>query len=504
MRPDIKCLSQLHKEKMKKDKNLPSPLLSLLPIAVLVAMLGVTIHLFGSDALGGGSQVCLLAATGVCVLIGMAGFKRKWKHFEKAITNNISGIGTALIILLIIGALSGAWMVSGVVPTLIYYGIQIIHPSFFLVSTCLICCIVSVMTGSSWTTIATIGIALMGIGEAQGFDPGWIAGAIISGAYFGDKVSPLSDTTVLAASVTGSPIFSHIRYLLFTTIPSLIITLVIFTVAGLSHEASSTGSIAEFTQALDGKFHISGWLMLVPIATGVMIAKKVPSLITLFLSTALAAVFAVFFQPELLAEIAGDAGSHTMTMVKGAMSILFGSTSLDTGNAQINELIATRGMSGMLNTVWLIICAMCFGGAMTAGGMLESITQVFTRLAKSCVSMVSSTVASGLFLNITTADQYISIILTGNMFRDIYEENGYEGRLLGRTIEDAVTVTSPLIPWNTCGMTQATILNVSTFTYLPYCFFNLISPLMSILVSATGYTIVRRVKGMESPEEVEA
>ncbi len=489
---------------MKKDKNLPSPLLSLLPIAVLVAMLGVTIHLFGSDALGGGSQVCLLAATGVCVLIGMAGFKRKWKHFEKAITNNISGIGTALIILLIIGALSGAWMVSGIVPTLIYYGIQIIHPSFFLVSTCLICCIVSVMTGSSWTTIATIGIALMGIGEAQGFNPGWIAGAIISGAYFGDKVSPLSDTTVLAASVTGSPIFSHIRYLLFTTIPSLIITLIIFTVAGLSHEASSTGSIAEFTQALDGKFHISGWLMLVPIATGVMIAKKVPSLITLFLSTALAAVFAVFFQPELLAEIAGDAGSYAMTMVKGAMSILFGSTSLDTGNAQINELIATRGMSGMLNTVWLIICAMCFGGAMTAGGMLESITQVFTRLAKSCVSMVSSTVASGLFLNITTADQYISIILTGNMFRDIYEENGYEGRLLGRTIEDAVTVTSPLIPWNTCGMTQATILNVSTFTYLPYCFFNLISPLMSILVSATGYTIVRRVKGMESPEEVEA
>lgn len=432
---------------MKKNQNLPSPLLSLLPIAVLVTMLGVTIHLFGSDALGGGSQVCLLAATGVCVLIGMAGFRRKWKHFERSITNNISGIGTALIILLIIGALSGAWMVSGVVPTLIYYGIQIIHPNFFLVSTCLICCIVSVMTGSSWTTIATIGIALMGIGEAQGFAPGWIAGAIISGSYFGDKVSPLSDTTVLAASVTGSPIFSHIRYLLFTTIPSLIITLIIFTVAGLSHEASSSGSITEFTQALDGKFHISGWLMIVPLVTGIMIAKKVPSLITLFLSTALATVFAVVFQPELLAEIAGDAGSRAMTLIKGAMSILFGSTSLDAGNAQINELIATRGMSGMMNTVWLIICAMCFGGAMTAGGMLESITLVFTRFAKSCVSIVSSTVASGLFLNICTADQYISIILTGNMFRDIYEGNGYEGRLLGRTTEDAVTVTSPLIPW---------------------------------------------------------
>ena len=478
---------------MKEKKNLPSPLLSLLPIAVLVAMLAITIHLFGSDALGGGSQVCLLTATGVCALIGMAGFKRKWRHFEKAITNNITGIATALIILLIIGALSGAWMVSGVVPTLIYYGIQIIHPSFFLVSTCLICCIVSVMTGSSWTTIATIGIALMGIGEAQGFEPGWIAGAIISGAYFGDKVSPLSDTTVLAASVTGSPIFSHIRYLLFTTIPSLIITLVIFTIAGLSHEAADTGHIAEYTQILDNKFYISGWLMIVPIATGIMIAKKVPSLITLFISTALAAVFAVIFQPELLYEIAGDAGSHTLTMIKGAMSILFGSTSLDAGNAQINELIATRGMSGMLDTIWLIICAMCFGGAMTAGGMLESITKVFTKLAKTRVSMVSSTVASGLFLNICTADQYISIILTGNMFRDIYDANGYEGRLLGRTTEDAVTVTSPLIPWNTCGMTQATILNVPTMVYFPYCFFNLISPLMSILVAATGYSIVRKI-----------
>ena len=496
-----------HEQKrMIKKKNLPSPLLSLLPIAVLVVMLAVTIHLFGSDALGGGSQVCLLTATGVCALIGMAGFQRKWKHFEKAITHNISGVSTALIILLIIGALSGAWMVSGVVPTLIYYGIQIIHPSFFLVSTCLICCIVSVMTGSSWTTIATIGIALMGIGEAQGFEPGWIAGAIISGAYFGDKVSPLSDTTVLAASVTGSPIFSHIRYLLFTTIPSLFITLIIFTIAGLSHEVSATGNMAEFTQALSDKFHISLWLLIVPVMTGIMIAKKVPSLITLFLSTLLAIVFAVFFQPELLVEIAGDAGSQAMTLIKGAMTTLFGSTSLDAGNAQINELIATRGMSGMMDTIWLIICAMCFGGAMTAGGMLESITLVFTRLAKTRVGMVASTVVSGLFLNVCTADQYISIILTGNMFRDIYEENGYEGRLLGRTTEDAVTVTSPLIPWNTCGMTQATILNVPTMTYLPYCFFNLISPLMSIFIAATGYSIVRRVvkKDAEETEDVKA
>ena len=488
---------------MTKDKKLPSPLLSFLPIIVLVAMLAITIYLFGSDALGGGSQICLLTATGVCALIGMTGFQRKWKHYEKAITHNISGVATALIILLIIGALSGAWMVSGIVPTLIYYGVQIIHPSFFLVSTCLICCIVSVMTGSSWTTIATIGIALMGIGDAQGFEPGWIAGAIISGSYFGDKVSPLSDTTVLAASVTGTPLFSHIRYLLFTTIPSLIITLVIFTIAGLMHQVSDTGNIAEFTQALDNKFHISGWLMIVPIVTGIMIAKKVPSLITLFISTALAIAFAVIFQPNLLVEIAGDAGSHAMTLTKGALATLFTNTSLDAGLTQINDLIATRGMSGMMDTVWLILCAMCFGGGMTAGGMLESITKVFTRFVKTRVSMISSTVASGLFLNICTADQYISIILTGNMFRDIYDENGYEGRLLGRTTEDAVTVTSPLIPWNTCGMTQATILNVPTIAYLPYCFFNYISPLMSILVAITGYSIVRRVKGESIPEIVE-
>ena len=240
--------------------------------------------------------------------------------------------------------------------------------------------------------------------------------------------------------------------------------------------------------------------MVVPIVTGLMIAKRVPSLITLFLSTALAAVFAVFFQPDLLMEVAGDTGNYVLTMIKGMMSILFGSTSLDAGSAQINELIATRGMSGMMDTIWLIICAMCFGGAMTAGGMLESITRVFTRFAKSCVSMVSSTVASGLFLNICTADQYISIILTGNMFRDIYEKNGYEGKLLGRTVEDAVTVTSPLIPWKTCGMTQATILNVPTLTYLPYAFFNLISPLMSIIVAITGYKIVKHVVNKEAQD----
>ena len=475
------------------NRPTPSPLLSLVPILILVAMLAVTIHLFGSDALAGGSQVCLITASAICVLIGMGGYKRTWKEFEDAITKNIAGIGTALLILLLIGALSGAWMVCGVVPTLIYYGIQIIDPNFFLVSTCVICSIVSVMTGSSWTTIATIGIALLGIGKALGFEEGWIAGAIVSGAYFGDKVSPLSDTTVLASSTVGTPLFTHIKYLLLTTVPSMLITLIIFTIAGLSFDSPSSIQIAEFTQALGDKFHISIWLMIVPIVTGVMIAKRVPSIITLFLSAMLAIVFAFIFQPELLLEISGT-GEGVMSLVKGGMNTLFGSTSLDAGNAEINDLISTRGMSGMMDTIWLIICAMCFGGAMTAGGMLASITSVFIRFTKKCVSLVSSTVATGLFMNLTTADQYISIILTGNMFKDIYKKNGYDSRLLGRTVEDSVTVTSPLIPWNSCGMTQSTVLGVSTFVYFPYCFFNYISPLMSIFMAAIGYKIYRLKK----------
>lgn len=477
-----------------KLKKFPSPLVSLIPIAALIVLLFFTISTFGSDALTGASQVSLLVATALCVFIGMWRYGIPWKDFEKAITNNIAGVSSALIILLIIGALSAVWMVSGVVPTLIYYGVQIIHPRFFLLCTCIICAVVSVMTGSSWTTIATIGIALMGIGKAQGFEEGWIAGAIISGAYFGDKVSPLSDTTILASSVTDTPLFAHIRYMLFTTVPSLIITLLLFTGMGFTHEAANMDSISLFTAALDAKFHITPWLLIVPIVTGILIARKVPSIVTLFISTALTVVFMLIFQPGLLYEVAGAGATGIEGLYKGTMMTLFGPTALDAGNPEINELVATRGMAGMMNTIWLIICAMCLGGAMTASGMLASITAVFVRFTRRLTGMVASTVGAGLFLNLATADQYISIILTGNMFKDIYRQNGYESRLLSRTTEDAVTVTSVLIPWNTCGMTQATILSVPTLVYLPYCFFNYLSPLMSILVASIGFKIYRLKK----------
>lgn len=473
----------------------PSPIVSLLPIGILIFLLTLIIPIFGSDALEGGSQIALLTTSAICAFIGIVFYKKKWFDYEKAITSNITGVSSALIILLIIGALSGAWMISGVVPTLIYYGLQVIHPQFFLASTCIICALVSIMTGSSWTTIATIGIALVGIGRAQGFSDGWIAGAIISGAYFGDKISPLSDTTILASSMSGTPLFQHIRYMLITTVPTLIITLIIFTVAGFTENTSDNTQIMLFTQSLTERFTISPWLLLVPIATGILIAKKIPSIITLFLSTLLALVMALIFQPEILLEIANTLEiSKAKAMFKGALLTLYGETKITTDNSLLQELVATRGMAGMLHTIWLIICAMCFGGAMTASGMIKSITTGFMKLIKNRVSLVGSTVGSGLFLNLATADQYISVILTSNMFKDIYKKMGYESRLLSRTTEDAVTVTSVLIPWNSCGMTQATILNVPTITYLPYCFFNLISPIMTLIVAIIGYKIKKVTK----------
>ena len=467
-------------------QRMPSPFISFLPIALLMGLLYFTISNFGSDSLSGGSQISLLLTSAFCVFLGMAFYRTPWKDFERASVNNISGVSTALIRLLIIGALSGIWMISGVVPTLIYYGIKIIHPDFFLASSCIICILVSVMTGSSWTTIATIGIALMGIGKAQGFDEGIIAGAIISGAYFGDKISPLSETTILASSVTETPLFTHIRYMMITTIPSIVITLILFCILGFTSADYNPEQMATFSAGLAARFNITPWLLIVPIITGILIARKVPSIITLTISTLLAAIAALIFQPEILSELADNGNA-----MKGLMTACYGSTNLSTSSESLTELVATRGMAGMINTVWLILCAMCFGGAMTAGGMLGSITSVFVRFVRNRLTLVSSTVFSGLFLNVATADQYISIILTGSMFGNVYKKEGYESRLLSRSTEDAVTVTSVLIPWNSCGMTQATVLNVPTLVYLPYCFFNIISPMMSILVAAIGYKIFK-------------
>lgn len=471
----------------------PTPLISLIPLLTLVAMVSVSILLFGSNALSGANQISLLMATGVCACIAMGVYKMKWKEIEDCIMKTIGGSAVSIVILLLIGMMSSAWMVSGTVPTLIYYGIQVMSPSYFLVCSCVICAVVSLMTGSSWTTVATIGIALLGIGDALGVSNAWTAGAIISGAYFGDKISPLSDTTVLASTAARVNIFEHIQFMLRTTVPTFCITLIIFLLAGIFIGASGETEIGMYTKGLSQTFNISLWTLIIPVFTAVLILKKVPALITLFLSGLGAGVMAIILQPELLRNIVAASemssmaemcqDSDTWTIVSGTMITFFTSTNIETGNAELNDLVGTSGMQGMLDTVWLILCAMCFGGAMTATGMLQSITQSLVRFVVGKVSLVSCTAGSGLALNLMTSDQYMSIVLTADMYREVYEKMGYEHRLLSRTTEDSTTVTSVLIPWNTCGMTQATVLGVPTLTYLPFCFFNYLSPVMTILMA---------------------
>ena len=469
-------------------------LIALIPVIVLVALLALDISIFGSDAILGASQVSLLIATGICVWLSMWLYKTPWSTFEDAIRSNVGDVTNAIVILLLIGALSGAWTASGIVPTFIYYGLKIISPKVFLLSACALCALVSVMVGSSWTTIATIGVALMGIGKAEGFSDGLIAGAIISGAYFGDKISPLSDTTVMASSINRVPLFSHIRYLMVTTVPSIVITLVVFTILGLSHEGAPAAQVEQYARALDRTFNLTPWLMIVPLVTAWLIVRKRPALIVLAISTLLASVFAILFQPDLVAGIGEKLvqGSRAKIFFAGTMETVYNSVTISTGNPEVDALVSTRGMLGMLNTIYLIICGMCFGGCMRASGMLREISRLILPLARRRFGLVSSTVVSGTMLNGIVSDQYLSIILTSDIFRDTFDKEGYERRLLSRSVEDSATVTSPLFPWSSCGMTQSTILHVPTIAYLPYCFFNWISPLMSITVAALGYKIFKR------------
>ena len=473
---------------------------SLLPFLLLVVLLFFVIKHFGSGALDGGSQVALLISTGAAMALSLLVYHTPWEKLEKAMSENIRSIGTAVVILLLIGAISGSWMVSGIVPTLICYGLKILSPKLFLLAVCLICALVSLVTGSSWTTIATIGVAFLGIGAAMGYSQAWIAGAIISGAYFGDKISPLSDTTVLASSVSETPLFTHIRYMMITTVPSFTIACIIFLVTSLLHDPGDALRVEEFSAALHGTFNISPWLLLVPVATGVLIYKRVPAVITLMLAALMAGVAALLAQPDTVAAIGGGPGGFAESF-RGLFITWYGDTSVPTGNEVLDPLVATRGINGMLSTVFLIFCAAAFGGAMTGAGMIQSITRMLTRRISGRTPLVASTVGTGVFADMVTGDQYLSIILTCNLYKDLYKEKGYESRLLSRSTEDSATVTSVLIPWNSCGMTQATVLKVPTLEYLPYCFFNLISPLMSILVAATGYKIVRSVKGSKASSE---
>lgn len=482
-------------------------LISLIPVAVLVALLAFDIYLFGSDAILGASQVSLLFSAGICVWLAMWLFKTPWDAFEEAIKSNIGDVTTAIVILFLIGGISGTWTMSGTIPTLICYGVKIISPKIFLFTACIICAICSLMTGSSWTTIATLGVALIGIGRAMGFNEALVAGAIISGAYFGDKISPLSDTTVMASSVAGTPLFTHIRYMLYTTVPSMAIALVIYLILGFTGETADASQISVYTETLENRFNINGWTLVVPIITAIMIFRKAPALMVLGISTLLAGISSLILQPHIITELGTETyevmgyateGSKAGVMFAGLVRSVYDTVSIETGIPEVNALVSSRGMLGMLNTVYLIICAMCFGGCMKASGMLQSIASMMIPLTKTRAGLVTSTVTTGVVLNSLVCDQYLSIILSCDIYKGIYKKRGYENRLLSRSAEDSCTVTSPLIPWSSCGMTQSTVLGVATIAYLPFSFFNLISPLMSILVGITGYKI-RRIK----PDEME-
>lgn len=452
-------------------------IIALIPLVVLVVLQGLIISSFGADALAGASQVGLLVTSAVAILISVCFYKFDYSAFETAIAKSISGVSTAIVMLMLIGSLSGVWMVSGVVPYLINAGLHIISPAIFLPTACILCALISIVTGSSWTTIATIGIALIGVGRANGFDDGWTAGAIISGAYFGDKMSPLSDTTVLASSTVGTPIFEHIKYMTKTTVPTLSVTILVYIVASLVMSTDGSSDVSAYVNGISASFNITHWLLLVPALTAFMIYKKLPAVPVMFFATLLGVIAALVFQQETLAQIGeGD-------VFKGTMQSIFGSTAIQTGNAELDDLVSTGGIAGVMNTIWLIICAMVFGGVMTAGGFLNVIMQRIVSMAKRTWSVVASTAMSGIILNAITCDQYLAVILSGSLFKQKYESMGLKPRLLSRSIEDGTTVTSVLVPWSTCGMTQATVLGVATMTYLPYCFFNYLSPIVTVLMS---------------------
>jgi NhaC family Na+:H+ antiporter len=441
----------------------------------------------------------LLAATVAGIIVRRNG--QKWAQTIKHVIGTIGSAMPSMLILLLIGSLAGTWMISGVVPVMVYYGLDIINPQLFLATAVIVSAVVSVATGSSWSTIATIGVALLGIGKAIGISEAVVAGAIISGAYFGDKISPLSDTTNLAPAMAGTDLFTHIRYMFYTTVPSMALTLILFLIIGLNYDfAVVVADVDHVKSAIEGSFNTSLWLFLVPVILLTIIMLKVPPIPSLMIGTLLGGAFAVIFQPHIILEIAGEGMSYTKASYIGFMQAMFGDVSLSTQNEEVNELLSTTGMRGMLDTIWLILSAMVFGGIMEAGGLLSRITKPIMKVAKSTGALVTSTVGTCIFFNATASDQYLAIVVPGRMYKKAYEEKGLKPEVLSRTLEDSGTMTSVLIPWNTCGATQSRVLDVATFDYLPYCFFNIISPFMSILFAYFNIKIRR----LASPPKKEA
>jgi NhaC family Na+:H+ antiporter len=480
---------QLQKTHLKKN-NL-SLITALFPIIILVILLSYNVFIYGDEALGGSNQFILLIGGAIAAIIG---FYKKVSYdvMIQKVAENLQSVTGALLILLFVGALAGTWLISGIIPAMIYYGLQILHPDIFLPACIIICAIISLVTGSSWTTSATVGIALIGIGTVLQIPSGMVAGAVISGAYFGDKLSPLSDTTNLAPAMAGGELFSHIRYMTYTTIPSIIITLIVFSVLSLIQETTGTADIESLMIAIKEKFTINFWLFLVPAAVIALIIKKTPPVVALLVGTLLGGLFALIFQPGILLEISGSKSISIEVAYRAIMDAISVSTEITTSNLLLNDLFTSGGMEGMLGTIWFIFCAMVFGGIMDAIGALSRISSALLNWAQNTFQLFTSTVASCLTINLTASDQYLSIVIPGKMFAKAYDDRGLAPENLSRTLEDSGTVTSVLIPWNTCGAYQSGVLGVGVGEYFVFAIFNWLSPFMTLLYAAFSLKIAKK------------
>lgn len=480
--------------------NKPTLFQAFIPIIFLIVALFINVRVFGDAALDGSNQIILMISAAIATLVAIKiGFD--WGELRTGIVKSISSAMASMIILLLIGSLAGTWLLSGIVPAMIYYGLQILNPTIFLFAACIVCSIVSVATGSSWTTAATVGIALIGIGTALGISKGLVAGAIISGGYFGDKMSPLSDTTNLAPAMAGTDLFTHIKYMAFTTVPSISIALVLFLIIGFftSGDAQVAGT-EEILAAIDSEFNINIWLFAVPVLVVILIIKKMPAIPAISIGAILGAIFALIFQPDIVHQASGYAVNSVESQYVGVMVAMYGDVSLQTGNALVDDLLSSSGMFGMLGTVWLILSAMIFGGVMETSGMLKRIAEAVISLVNSTGSLIAATAGTCVFFNITASDQYLAIVVPGKMYEDTFKEMELAPENLSRTLEDSGTVTSVLVPWNTCGAYHASVLGVETFAYLPYAFFNWISPIMTVIFAAFNIKIRKLDKNTAQPE----
>jgi NhaC family Na+:H+ antiporter len=479
-------------DNMEQEQK-PSLALSFIPVVVLLGLLIVNIVIYKDDATGGANQLALLISAGVATFIGIFIQKINYKELEEHVLNSIQMAMQANVILLVVGALIGLWILAGIVPAMIYYGLKLINPSIFLPVSCIVCAIVAVSTGSSWSTTGTVGIALIGIGKTLGIPEGMVAGAIISGAYFGDKMSPLSDTTNLAPAMAGTDLFTHIRHMMYTTVPAIIIAIIGFTILGFFHGQGeiSTQNMQEVFTVIESNFNIGVHLFIAPAIVLFMVYKKVPALPALAIGCFVGAIFTFVFQSDLLTKLEGGELSIAASY-QTIITTAYAGFKLDTGNALIDSLFNRGGMSGMLNTVWLILCAMIFGGALEGTGMLQKIASSILSMVRGAGSLVGATLASCIFTNLTACDQYLAIVVPGRMFKKAYDDFGLHPKNLSRALEDSGTVTSVLIPWNSGGAYNAGVLGVATLTYMPYCFFNFLSPVVSAFLAGMNLTIEKK------------